>query len=262
MPARRDERIVSARLVPYNTVAYVADAGSGEPRAEMFHCEAFRDQLGGGNAATVSLDIEHQRNAPIGHAVQLKSLGSSLFGAFRIHDTRAGDKALARIQDGTLTSVSIRFTPLASRTVDGVRQHRWAYLDSVALTATPVYPDARILGVRKGSRRERSDPSARELVVLNLERLDDKLGALISAHLEKWLEQRQLGRRLVRLGIRTHPWTPGLSPYTDDPRYQRLERLRTDVRASLQQLRQQHQPCRPDAARTLRRDCGQILAVC
>ena len=53
-------------------------------------------------------------------------------------------------------------------------------MDSVALTAKPVYPGATILGVRKGSRRERSDPSVRELVVLNLERLDQKLGALMS----------------------------------------------------------------------------------
>jgi hypothetical protein len=132
---------------------------------------------------------------------------------------------------------------------------------SVALTASPVYPDATILGVRRGSRREQSDPSAREVVVLNLERLDQKLGALMSAHFEEWFEQRQLGRRLVRLAIRTHPRTPELSPYTNDPRYQRLERLRTDVRGSLQQIRRQHQPCRPAAARTLRRDCGQILAV-
>jgi HK97 family phage prohead protease len=261
MPASRsDERIVCARLVPYNTVAYVADPPRLERRAEIFHTDAFRDQLVGGKPATVSLDVAHQRDAPVGHAVELKNLGSSLFGAFRIHNTHEGDEALERIHNGTLTSVSIRFTPLARRDVDGVRQHRRAYLDSVALTATPVYPEATILGVRKGSRRERSDPSARERVVLNLERLDQKLGALISEQFEEWFAQRQLGRRLVRLGIHTHPRTPGLSPYTKDPRYQRLERLRTDVRASLQQLRQ-HQPCRPDAARTLRRDCGEILQV-
>ncbi len=227
----------------------------------MFHCEAFRDQLVGDKPATVSLDVGHQRDAPVGHAVELKNVGSSLFGAFRIHDTSEGDEALERIHDGILTSVSIRFTPLASREVDGARQHRRAYLDSVALTATPVYPEATILGLRKGTRRERSDPSERELVVLDFERLDQKLGAIMSAHFEEWFEQRQLGRRLERLGIRTHPGTPGTTRYTYDRRYRRLERLRTEVRASLQQLRQQHQPCRPDAARTVRRDCGQILTV-
>ena len=82
----------------------------------------------------------------------------------------------------------------------------------------------------------------------------------MSEQFEEWFEQRQLGGRLARLGIHTHPRTPGLSPYTKDPRYQRLERLRTDVRASLQQFRQQHQPC-SDAARTVRRDCGEILQV-
>ncbi len=261
MLARSDERIVSARLAPYYTVTYVADPPRFERRAEMFHCEAFRDQLVGDNPATVSLDIGHQRDTPVGHAVELKNLGSSLFGAFRIHNTPDGDEALERIHDGTLTSVSIRFTPLASRTVDGVRQHKRAYLDSVALTATPVYPQATILGLRRGTRREQSDPSARELVVLNLERLDEKLGAVMSAQIDEWFEQRQLGRRLVALGIRTHPRTPRLSPYTDDPRYRRLERLRTDVRANLQELRQQHQPCRPAAASTVRRDCGEILAV-
>ena len=145
----------------------------------------------------MSLDVGHQRDAPVGHAVELKNLGSSLFGSFRIHNTSAGDEALERIQDGTLTSVSIRFTPLASRDLDGVRKHRRAYLDSVALTATPVYPLATIVGVRKGSRREASDQSAGERVVLDLERLDQKLGALMSAHFEEWFEQRQLGRRLV-----------------------------------------------------------------
>jgi HK97 family phage prohead protease len=259
MLAGRDDRIVSARLLPYNTVAHAADPPRFERCAEMFHCEAFRDQLVGDKPATVSLDVGHRRDAPVGHAVELKNVGSSLFGAFRIHNTGEGDEALERIHDGTLTSVSIRFTPLASRDLDGVRQHTGAYLDSVALTATPVYPEAAILGIRKGSRRERSDPSARDLVVLDLERLDQKLGAMMSAHLEDWFEQRQLARRLVRLGIRTDPRTPGTTPYTKDPRYQRLERLRTDVRASLQQLRQQ--PCRPDAARTVRRDFGQILAV-
>jgi hypothetical protein len=45
MLAGRDDRVVSARLLPYNTVAYVADPPRFERRAEMFHCEAFRDQL-------------------------------------------------------------------------------------------------------------------------------------------------------------------------------------------------------------------------
>jgi hypothetical protein len=84
---------------------------------------------------------------------------------------------------------------------------------------------------------------------------------MMSAGIEEWFEQRQLGRRLVQFGIRTHSRIPGLSPYTDDPRYQRLERLRTNVRASLLELQQQHQPSAAAAAPTLRRDCRQVLAV-
>jgi hypothetical protein len=94
----------------------------------MFHTDAFRDQLVGGKPATVSLDVGHQRDTPVGHAVELKNVGSSLFGVFRIHNTPDGDEALERIHDGTLTSVSIRFTPLASSDVDASAStggHTW-----------------------------------------------------------------------------------------------------------------------------------------
>ena len=95
MPAPHEDRIVSARLLPYNTVAYVADPPRFERRPEMFHTEAFRDQLIGGKPAIVSLEVGHERDTPIGHAVELKNVGSSLFGAFRIHDSREGDEAPA-----------------------------------------------------------------------------------------------------------------------------------------------------------------------
>lgn len=68
MRARSDERIVSARLLPYT---YAADPPRFERRAETFHTDAFRDQLATAKPATVSLDVGHQRNTPVGHAVWL-----------------------------------------------------------------------------------------------------------------------------------------------------------------------------------------------
>jgi hypothetical protein len=130
MPASRsDERIVSARLVPYNTVAYVADPPGLERRAEIFHTDAFRDQLVDDNPHTVSLDVGHQRDAPIGHAVELKNVGSSLFGAFRIHNTRElhPDKRLDPLH--TVSEARRRRRPPAQAGIPGQRRaHRHARL--------------------------------------------------------------------------------------------------------------------------------------
>ena len=126
------------------------------------------------------------------------------------------------VREGVLSGVSMQATPLRSRTLDGVIERVRAHLSGVSLVGQPAYADARVLGIRREWRDDQPAPASEaEVILWELERQDRKLFALASGYIDEFCEQKQLGRRLVALGIRATP----PKPYTRERRYQRLLRL-------------------------------------
>jgi hypothetical protein len=106
-----DARTLELCIVPYNISTQAADGADSNPYRELFRHGAFREQVEEAQSTPLRiwLSLEHRKGVDhvIGHAVQLRDLPAGLYGAFRVHE-------------GVLAGVSLRATPLPSRTLDGV----------------------------------------------------------------------------------------------------------------------------------------------
>ncbi len=238
-----DARTLELCIVPYNISAEVADGPKAKPYRELFRPGAFREQVEQAQSTPLRiwLNCEHRKGIDniIGHAVGLLDLPGGLYGSFRVHDGAEGDEALAMVGEGVLAGVSMQATPLRSRTHDDVRERLRAHLNAVSLVAQPAYADAKVLGIRRGWRDDQPPPASEaEVLLWELERQDRKLRALASGYIDEFCEQKQLGRRLVALGIRAKP----PQPYTRERRYQRLLRLRAQIEEQRAQIEQRLRP--------------------
>jgi len=215
-------------VAPYGEPAAVDD-GAG-PYREMFTPGCFHEQVTDAKSRPLRIWLTRgHRGEVIGHAVRLSDLSTAVFGAFRVHEGDAGDEALAAIQSGQLTGVSVLMTPLRSRVVDGITRREQAWLAAVALVPTPAYRSARVLRVRTALRDEQADPaSPAEVDEWERERLDRKLFAIACERIDA--------------NTRT---------FTSDPRYQAAVRLREELAEERRRLK----------PRVLVRDCGTILQV-
>jgi len=150
--AEGDGRTIDLRVVPYNTVARVADPPSWEPYDEMWMPGAFAGQLQAANRVEVFLNFEHQQGLQgiIGHGAELRDTPAGLEGTFRVHDNADGEKALSLVREGLLRGVSLEAKPMRSTREGGVVQRLKAHLDKVSLVRTgrPAYKDAMVLAVR------------------------------------------------------------------------------------------------------------------
>lgn len=154
--AEGDGRTLEGRIVPYNTVATVADSSRDTPYREMFLPGAFNPQLSAANRVDVLLNFEHRQSIGdvIGHGTSLEDRSDGLYGSFRVLDQPDGDKALELIREGVLHGLSVEFQAKRSRTVDGVTQRVDARVRNVALTRSPAYSEAQVLAVRSGDDEE------------------------------------------------------------------------------------------------------------
>jgi HK97 family phage prohead protease len=148
-----DGRTIDLRVVPYNTIARVADPPHYNPYDEMWMRGAFDKQLTAASRIEVFLNFEHQQGLQgiIGHGVTLIDTEDGLEGTFRVHDNADGDKALSLVKEGLLRGVSLEAKPMGkSPRVNGVVQRHRAHLDKVSLVRTgrPAYKDAAVLAVR------------------------------------------------------------------------------------------------------------------
>lgn len=170
-PPEGDGRTLDGRLVPYNTVADVADPPSFAPYREMFMPGAFERQLQTPGRDKVLLNFEHEQGirGTLGRAIELRDQQDGLHGSFTIRAGDDGDYALELVREGVLTGLSIEFSS-KFKTVDGVRQRHQAHLDKVALCRFPAYEDAQVFAVRNRVvlRRETFDQELR----VRLERLN------------------------------------------------------------------------------------------
>jgi HK97 family phage prohead protease len=238
-----DARTLELCIVPYNISTEVGDGPESKPYRELFRPGAFRDQVEEAQSTPLRiwLNCEHRKGVEniIGHAVGLLDLPSGLYGSFRVHDGVGGDEALAMVRDGVLTGVSMQATPLSSRTLDGVTERLRAHLNGVSLVNEPAYADARVLGIRRERRDDLRPPASEaEVILWELERQDRKLRALASGYTDEFCDQKQLGRRLVALGIRAKP----PQPYTRARRYQRVLRLRAQIQEQRAEIEERLRP--------------------
>jgi HK97 family phage prohead protease len=250
-------RTIVACICPFLGEIAVVDDGAGA-YSEAFISGIFAQQIKEAQSRPlrVWLDIAHRKDAVIGHAVRLRELESGLYGEFAVHGGLVGDKALAAVRKGELNGVSVTFTPLCSRTVDGVTRRQKSHRVGVALVPGPAYPNATVVGIRRTRRDEQPGPaSADEFNLWELERLDGKLRALQMQYTDEALEMRAERRRAGR---------PGRS-YTTDPRLQTVAKLpceiaeqRAALQASIAPRAAVDKALRPPV---IHRDCGEVLAI-
>jgi HK97 family phage prohead protease len=238
-----DARTLELCIVPYNISTEVADGPESNPYRELFWPGVFREQIEEAQSTPLRiwLNIEHRRGlaSVIGHAVRLFDLPGGLYGSFQVHEGTAGDEALAAVREGALAGVSMQATPLRSRTVNGVTKRRSAHLNGVSLVGQPAYADARVLGIRRERRDDQPAPASEaEVILWELERQDRKLRAVACAYIDEFCNQKQLGRRLVTLGMRATP----PQPYTRERRYQRVLRLRAQIQEQRAEIEQRLRP--------------------
>jgi phage head maturation protease len=138
-----EERLVDLRIMPWGV-----DTITPEGR-ERFRRSAFR----GTNPADVSLEAIGPHGAQpgvtlVGRAIELEDREDGQYGTFRVSRTRAGDELLELARDGVYRAASAVFSPVASRSVDGVIERQSARLIRVGIVERGAYPGAAVLAVR------------------------------------------------------------------------------------------------------------------
>jgi uncharacterized protein len=144
-----DKREIVARVVPYGS----------DPATVVIKGKVCREVIAPGAFDTVTeqrhairLNMNHNAAEVVGRAVDwYTGRSDGLIGVFKVSKTVAGDEALALAADDCV-DCSIGF---------GVIKESWpqrdlrvvheGFVDHVALTSAPAYPDAQVLGVRSGN---------------------------------------------------------------------------------------------------------------
>lgn len=146
-------RTVHGIIVPYGQEATVSDGGP--VYREMFSRGAFAADIAGrgGNFGRVKFLYQHDRNRPIGRAIELRDDAAGVYGAFRVSATTLGDETLEMLRDGTLDSFSIGFlpvTPAPGTRVprDGLVVRTEAVLRETSAVTFAAYVGALVAGVR------------------------------------------------------------------------------------------------------------------
>ena len=113
---------------------------------------AFEEQIRAPGGSKVFVNVEHERGirGVVGHGIQLREGQSGLYGAFEIHDTEDGRKALHLVRAGLLTGLSLEAIAQRSLRRGDIVERVKARLEAVALTRRPAYKDAKVLAVRNG----------------------------------------------------------------------------------------------------------------
>ena len=147
--ASGDGRTIEGRAVPYGVIASVVDPGRGPSYREGFAAGAFRRVAKA--ASRILLRYEHRDDlmSVIGPAEDLEEREDGLYGSWRATGA-PGDHALALIEAGVLTGLSVGFVPLRRdrAEADGVIWRRSCHLEEVSLTMSPAYAESRVLAVR------------------------------------------------------------------------------------------------------------------
>lgn len=144
-----DGRVVTGRCVPYNVAAMVRDPGT-DPYRELFLPGAFR---GAAKAPDrVHFKFNHGRAVSdwIGRGLGFVESDEGLDGEFRVVAGAIGDHALALVDDGIMSGLSVGFEALGRdrRDADGTIVRARCRLVEVSLCPEPAFVGAAVTGRR------------------------------------------------------------------------------------------------------------------
>jgi len=143
--ANSDGRTIFGIAVPYNKEQRITST-----MVEVFRKGVFSEVIKAPHR--VKLLRGHGENNVLGRATLLKETDDGLYAEFKISKTRAGDEALALVQDGALDQLSVGFMPIKNKKrPDGVMERLKAHLAEVSLVTFGAYGElAAITGMREG----------------------------------------------------------------------------------------------------------------
>jgi len=143
--ANSDGRTIFGIAVPYNIEQRITST-----MVEVFRKGVFSEVIKAPHR--VKLLRGHGENNVLGRATLLKETDNGLYAEFKISKTRAGDEALALVQDGALDQLSVGFMPIKNKKrPDGVMERLKAHLAEVSLVTFGAYGEmASITGMRDG----------------------------------------------------------------------------------------------------------------
>lgn len=147
-----EERVVTARLMPYGEVALDVPYPKGERFLPGALTKSLHDWAR--SARPLKLFRSHEHRQAIGLAIgyEPEAVGGPT-ADFRIARTTAGDAALEEIREGLLDSISIGFRAVREkRARDGVRDVHEAALIETSLSPLGAYGGAQVLAVREPSK--------------------------------------------------------------------------------------------------------------
>jgi HK97 family phage prohead protease len=147
-------RTVDVRVVPFDTVATVADPPNFVPYQEEFLRGCFDHQLNAANRIRANVDHEKGIANVVGHGVSLREESDGYHLTATIHKTAAGDTTLELLRAGALPGVSAEFYEAKNVRRGGVMQRAKAHLFAFAFAAKGAYRGADVLALRAEEQEE------------------------------------------------------------------------------------------------------------
>lgn len=145
-----DGRTVDVRVVPFEEVARVADPPDFRPYDEQWMPGCFDHQLRAANRIHANVNHSPHVIDVVGHGLSLRSEADGYHASFEIHETQAGETALALLRAGALPAVSLEARPKKNmRTAAGVLQRLKADLRGIAFCREGAFQGAQVLAVRE-----------------------------------------------------------------------------------------------------------------
>lgn len=143
-------RTVDVRVVPFDEVARVADPPDFREYQEQWMPGCFDHQLRAANRVHAKVNHSPHVIDTVGHGISLRSESDGYHASFEIHETQAGETALALLRGGALPAVSLEAFPAKNvRTAAGIVQRIKANLRAVAFVREGAFEGAQVLAVRE-----------------------------------------------------------------------------------------------------------------
>jgi hypothetical protein len=144
-------RTVDVRVVPFDEVAEVSDPPYERTYQEQWMPGCFDHQIRAANRIHANVNHSHHVIDTVGHGLSLRSEPDGYHASFEIHETQAGETALALLRGGALPGVSLeaQAPPKGSRNVNGIVQRFKANLRAVAFVREGAFAGAQVLAVRE-----------------------------------------------------------------------------------------------------------------
>lgn len=130
--ANAEDRIVSGLLLPYGEIG---QTNLGRFSIDMGTVDIPADP------DIVTLNVDHNREEPVGRAVELTETSAGIVGTFKIAQTEEGDQLLAEIADGTRAKLSAEVKNVVIRARKAVS----GSLFGAAVVAQGAFPSAALL---------------------------------------------------------------------------------------------------------------------